>query len=66
MLDFYEQKLLPNCKIIEKTADRQFQNGEINYLEWAILMRQNFEAKNNYLNTIQAMNEAIVLLNYGL
>ena len=30
---FFEEKALKNVQLIEKTANKQFQNGEINYLE---------------------------------
>ena len=36
-VNYYEDTALKNADIIIKTANLQFQNGEINYLEWVLL-----------------------------
>jgi heavy metal efflux system protein len=61
---FLEQKALPNVFLIEKIATQQLQNGEINYLEWAMLMQQNLATKMSYIEAIKASNESIILINF--
>ena len=61
---FFEEKALKNVQLIEKTANKQFQNGEINYLEWAMLINQSISVKSAYLDAIKAVNDAVVEVDY--
>jgi cobalt-zinc-cadmium resistance protein CzcA len=63
-LNYYEKIALPNAEIIIKTANLQFLNGEINYLDWVMLINQSIAIKSNYIDTILAHNESVVQLNY--
>ena len=63
-LSYYEKTALPNAEIIIKTANLQFLNGEINYLDWVVLINQSIAIKSNYIDTILAHNESVVQLNY--
>jgi cobalt-zinc-cadmium resistance protein CzcA len=63
-LNYYEKTALPNAEIIIKTANLQFLNGEINYLDWVMLINQSIAIKSNYIDTILAHNESVVQLNY--
>lgn len=63
---YYENTALKNADIISKTASIRLNDGEINYLEWAILMNQSVSIKNDYLNTIRNYNETNIQLNYIL
>jgi cobalt-zinc-cadmium resistance protein CzcA len=63
-LKYYEKTALPNAEIIIKTANLQFSNGEINYLDWVVLINQSIAIKSNYIDTILAHNESVVQLNY--
>lgn len=47
-----------------RTAARQFQNGEINYLEWAMLMNQALEMESSYVEAVRDLNENIINLTY--
>jgi cobalt-zinc-cadmium resistance protein CzcA len=62
--NYFEQNSLPEAKIISQTADKQFINGEINYLDWVMLNNQAIMIRNNYLDLIKALNESIINLNY--
>jgi cobalt-zinc-cadmium resistance protein CzcA len=55
---------MPEANIIRQTADKQFINGEINYLEWVMLNNQAIVIKNNHLDIIKVLNESIINLNY--
>ena len=60
----YEQDVLPEAKLIANSANKQFFNGEINFLEWSVLMNQTQEVKINYLNTIKSYNDNIIQVLY--
>ncbi|NQW42862.1 MAG: TolC family protein [Bacteroidetes bacterium] len=64
ILNYYEQITLKNADEILKIANIQFVNGEINYLDWAVLVNQSISIKNNYLDAVKNYNDNIVLLNY--
>ncbi len=63
-LDYFEKSALPNAEIIIKTANLQFLNGEINYLDWVVLINQSIAIKSDYIDTILSHNESVVQLNY--
>jgi len=62
--NYFEQSSLPEAITISQTADKQFINGQINYLDWVMLNNQAIMTKNNYLDLIKALNESIINLNY--
>lgn len=63
-LNYFEQKALPNSKLITETANKQFINGEINYLDWVMLINQSISIKSNYIDAVRLLNETIIQLNY--
>jgi len=63
-INYYEQTALPNTKIISETANKQFVNGEINYLDWVILTNQAIAIKSNYIDAVKSYNEIVIQLNY--
>jgi len=63
---YFEQTALKNAEIITATANKQFLNGDINYLEWALLINQAVSIKSDYIETAKSRNSAIAELNYYL
>ncbi|MDX2174797.1 MAG: CusA/CzcA family heavy metal efflux RND transporter [Bacteroidota bacterium] len=63
-INYYEQKALPNSKLIAEVANKRFLKGEINYLEWVMLTNQSIAIKNNYIDAVKLLNETIIQLNY--
>lgn len=63
-LEEFERTQLPAAKTIRNAANLKFAKGEINFLEWANLVRQAIEAETNYLNQIQQYNEIYIQLQY--
>lgn len=61
-----EEVALPNGKLIFETAQKQFLNGDINYLEWAILVNQSITIQSNYQDAILKLNENSIQLLYLL
>lgn len=64
ILNYYDQIALKNADEIMKIANIQFVNGEINYLDWAVLVNQSISIKNSYLEALKNYNDNIILLNY--
>lgn len=60
----YEKYELKNAETILETAQKQFINGEINYLEFVMLANQAISIKNNYTDAVWNLNESIVELEY--
>jgi len=63
-LENYERQALPDAEAISKTANTQFFNGEINFLEWAVLTSQVIDAKLDYFNLVKAANDNIISILY--
>lgn len=64
VLSELEKVALPNAKIIIETADKQYLNGDINYLDWVMLTNQAISIKSSYLDAKKAVQEDIILLRY--
>jgi cobalt-zinc-cadmium resistance protein CzcA len=61
-LDYYQGTGLGNSNIIINTADKQFAGGEINYLQWVILVDQAISIRNEYLDMLNNYNQSVIQL----
>lgn len=61
-IDYYETKALKSVEIVTKAANDKFLGGDINYLEWVMLINQNTEIQSNYIEAIRKGNETIINL----
>lgn len=59
-LSIYKQQLLPNAAKIEKSASAKLDAGEINYLDWTILINQTIEIKSQYYQLVNHLNETLI------
>jgi cobalt-zinc-cadmium resistance protein CzcA len=66
ILTYYENTGIKNANLISETAGRQFSNGQINYLEWVLLINQAVSVRNEYINALRNYNENFIQLNYLL
>ncbi|WP_413513047.1 CusA/CzcA family heavy metal efflux RND transporter [Myroides odoratus] len=64
ILTSYEQQAPKGADIIMKTAELQFINGEINYLEYVLLTNQALELLSNYYDALKAYNDTVIQINY--
>ena len=64
MVAYYERTALKHAETIVETANKQFSNGEINYLEYVLLLNQATEIQINYVETIKNRNLALAELYY--
>ncbi|OJU79067.1 MAG: acriflavine resistance protein B [Bacteroidetes bacterium 47-18] len=60
----YKQKQLPAAEQIFKTAEEQFANGEINYLDWVMLNNQAIQIQRDYYDAVMQLNFQIINLQY--
>jgi len=60
----FEDYSLGNAALIMVTANKQFTNGEINYLDFVTLTNQAINIKSNYIEAIRALNESIISINF--
>jgi len=59
-LAFYEKEVLPNAKSIISTADAQFASGDIDYLQWIMLIQQSLQVQQQFLAEKYNFNRAIL------
>ncbi len=59
-INYYENTALNNADTILKTAGLQLQNGEINYLEWVMLVNQAASIQSQYIDAIKNLNSHII------
>lgn len=61
-LYYYESDGLKNASIIIDAANSQLENGDIDYLQWVLVVNQAITIKNEYLDMVNSYNKAIVNL----
>lgn len=61
---YFEKTALKNADTITETANRQLANGEINYLEWAMLINNAILIQSNYADAVKELNQTIIQLNF--
>ena len=61
---YFEETALQNANTITKTANQQFANGGINYLEWTMLINNAVSIQSNYADAVKDLNQFIIQLNY--
>ncbi len=61
---YFEDNALQNASTITKTANDQFANGDINYLEWTMLINNAISIQSNYADAVKDLNQSIIQLNF--
>lgn len=61
---YFEEDGLPNANTITETANLQFINGDINYLEWTMLINNAVSIQSDYVDAVKNLNQSIIQLNY--
>ena len=62
-VSYYETTALSNADLILNTALKQFNNGDVNYLEWVLLVNQSVSIKSDYVDALRSLNQSIIQLN---
>lgn len=66
IVENYEQKQLPKSETILKTAQKQMEVGEIDYLNWVILTNQAVKIKVDYIDNLERLNQIGAEINFLL
>ncbi len=61
---YYENSAVKNAHTITITANQQFINGDINYLEWVLLINQAITIQSDYIEASRNKNNALIDLNF--
>ncbi|MEO7175339.1 MAG: CusA/CzcA family heavy metal efflux RND transporter [Saprospiraceae bacterium] len=64
VLRYYEETAIQNADTISNTANQQFANGVINYLEWTMLINNTIIIQSNYEDAVNDLNQTIIQLIY--
>lgn len=62
ILENYEQVGLTQSTVLSNNAQNQYNNGNIDYLQWAYLINQSIQIKNAYLDAMNNYNNSIFQL----
>jgi cobalt-zinc-cadmium resistance protein CzcA len=62
-VQYFETTGLKNAAVITSTANKQFINGEINYLDWVLLVNQAVSIQSDYIEALKNRNNTIVEIN---
>ena len=57
---YYETNGLKNADTITTSVNKKFINGDINYLEWVMLMNQVISIQSDYIEALKNLNESAV------
>jgi cobalt-zinc-cadmium resistance protein CzcA len=61
---YFENTGLKIAETITSTANQQYINGDINFLEWTILINNANSIKSDYIDSIKELNQIIIQLNF--
>lgn len=64
IIENYEQKQLPKAKTILDVSEKQFNTGNIDYLQWVVLINQAVKIQSDYTEALDNLNRTIIQLNY--
>ncbi len=62
-LNYYQTSALKNAEILYQNATLQFNNGAINFLEWAMLVNQAISLQAGYIDALNEYNQTVIELN---
>lgn len=62
-LQYYRDSGLPNATVLFTTATNQYEHGEINYLEWVLLVNQAIAVQSEYIDASNNYRQAIIDIN---
>lgn len=61
-LAYYETSALKQARVLTENAQLQFENGNINYIEWMMLVNQSISIQSEYLSALDEWNNTIIEL----
>lgn len=64
IVNYYENSANKNAETILNTANLQFQNGDIDYLQWVLLTNNAISIQSQYIEAVKNLNQSIIKLNF--
>ncbi len=64
IVNYFETNSNKNSKIITDVANKQFINGDINYLDFVMLVNRSIAIQNSYIEAVKSLNESVIAINY--
>ena len=64
IVQYLETNSNKNAQTIANLANKQFVNGEINYLDYVMLLNQSILIENNYIEAVKALNETVIAIQF--
>lgn len=65
-VSYFKASVLPQANIIVENAAKQYRGGEINYLDWVVLMRNALNIESQYIDQLNALQTSSIQLQYLL
>lgn len=65
-IQYYKRSALPQSEIIIQTANLNYKNGQINYIEWGTLISNAINLQSEYADALKALNASKIELEYLL
>jgi len=65
-IHYYKSSALPQSEIIIQTANLNYKNGQINYIEWGTLISNAINLQSEYADALKALNASKIELEYLL
>lgn len=62
VVKYYEENGVPNANTLIQASLKQYKSGNINYLEWMLLLNQGISTKSAYLDAVNNLNQTIIEL----
>ncbi|MDF2191321.1 CusA/CzcA family heavy metal efflux RND transporter [Paraflavitalea sp. CAU 1676] len=63
-VEYYKTSAIPNANLILYQARRGYQEGDADYAEYLLATRNALQIKENYLQTINQLNQSVIRLEY--
>ena len=63
-LSYYKDRAIPQADLMIKNAQKSFETGAIDYIEYFQILNQALDIKFNYLMAINGFNQALIQLEY--
>ncbi len=64
LIDYYNNNGLTNAQVIRNTAALQYGSGEINYMDYVLMLNQTLSMEIQYVEAIKAANDIAITLFY--
>lgn len=63
-VEYYEQHALPQAALIQATAQKSYQRGDVGYLEYSQSLARVISVKTNYVEALAQYNQAVLTLEF--